>query len=177
MTGRLHIMFLLLLTSTLLSCRESHPPGWFESETAALGLVMPDGWSGVEIEDEGIAVFWQGERSADAPSVSIVHVEPLPKESTMELFFDLNLKSAQQSPGYLTLRIDTVTFGNRKLPALVYNFRDSSGYRQGMMTSTVVADDHGVKHGFVANTSSANGKFEGDKEGMRRLLGAVELRP
>lgn len=173
---RLHTT-LLLLTLTLLSCRESHPPGWFESETAEIALVMPQEWSGVEIEDEGIVVLWKGERTPESPSVSIVHVEPLPKESTMELFFDLNIKSAQQSPGYLTLRIDTVTFGGEKLPALVYNFRDSSGWKQGMMTSTVVEDEDGIKHGFVANTASTNGKFEGDKEEFRRVLGAVELMP
>ncbi len=174
---RLQITLLLSLTLTLGSCGESRPPGWFESETADLALVMPEEWSGVDIEEEGIVVLWKGDRSPQSPSISIVHVEPLPKESTMELFFDLNIKSARQSPGYLALRIDTVTFGERKLPALVYNFRDSSGWKQGMMTSTVVDDGEGAKHGFVVNTASANGRFEGDKEEFRRVLGAVELMP
>lgn len=156
-----------------LSACESHPPGWFGS-AAGVGLVLPEGWSGVDIEGEEIAVFWKGERGPDAPAISVVHVNDLPEESTDGLYYDLNVQSARSSPGFLPMRTDTVEFLNRQLPALIYSYQDSTGWKQSMLTSAVVGEG-AEKSGLVINCVSANGKFEGDKEGFRAMLAAMKL--
>ena len=151
-------------------CGESHPPGYFESRIG-IGLQMPEGWTPVESEDDPILVL-KGPGDSNAPVVSIVLVEPLPEAATDALFHDLNVRDAQQSDGFHPIRQDSLVAFGRTLPALVYAYRIEDTWHQALLASAVIGEGE-EKRGYVINCISRNNRFEGDKQGFRKVGGKL----